>query len=77
MQQQQIHILDNGIVLGKINENDVNITIEKNNIIGAGATVINNIEENNNTYVGVPAKVLKKQVKYEHFVFIIIRYKQF
>lgn len=37
-----------------------NITIAKNNIIGAGATVIKSIEEDNLTYVGVPAKKLIK-----------------
>lgn len=37
-----------------------NITIGKNNIIGAGATVIKSIEEDNLTYVGVPAKKLIK-----------------
>lgn len=42
-----------------------NITIGKNNIIGAGATVIRNIEEENSTYIGVPVKKLvkTKQVK--------------
>lgn len=33
-----------------------NITIAKNNIIGAGSVVIKNINEENGTYVGVPAR---------------------
>ena len=32
-----------------------NITIEKNNIIGAGAVVVKNIEDCNITYIGIPA----------------------
>lgn len=32
-----------------------NITIEKNNIIGAGAVVVKNIEDCNKTYIGIPA----------------------
>ena len=44
-----------------INRLDINnIIIEKKNIIGAGAVVIKNIDEENNTYVGVPVKKLKK-----------------
>lgn len=35
-----------------------NITIAKNNIIGAGSVVIKDINEENGTYVGVPAKML-------------------
>ena len=37
-----------------------NITIGKNNIIGAGATVIKNIEEEGCTFVGIPVKKLIK-----------------
>lgn len=37
-----------------------NITIGKNNIIGAGATVIKNIEEEGSTFVGIPVKKLIK-----------------
>lgn len=37
-----------------------NITIGKNNIIGAGATVVRNVEEENCTFIGVPAKKLIK-----------------
>lgn len=36
-----------------------NITIGKNNIIGAGGVVIKDIIEENTTYVGVPAKRIK------------------
>lgn len=36
-----------------------NIIIKKNNVIGAGTVVVKNIEENNKTYVGIPAKKLK------------------
>lgn len=36
-----------------------NITIGKNNIIGAGGVVIKNIEEENGTYVGVPVRKIK------------------
>lgn len=36
-----------------------NITIGKNNIIGAGSVVIKDIIEENTTYVGVPAKRIK------------------
>lgn len=35
-----------------------NITIAKNNIIGAGSVVIKDINEENGTYVGVPVKML-------------------
>lgn len=35
-----------------------NITIAQNNIIGAGSVVIKDINEENGTYVGVPAKML-------------------
>ncbi len=35
-----------------------NITIAKNNIIGAGSVVIKDINEENGTYVGVPVKKL-------------------
>ena len=37
-----------------------NITIGSNNVIGVGATVIKNIEEENCTYIGVPVKKLTK-----------------
>lgn len=37
-----------------------NITIGKNNIIGAGATVVRNVEEENSTFVGIPVKKLIK-----------------
>lgn len=33
-----------------------NITIAKNNVIGAGAIVIKDIEESDSTYVGIPVK---------------------
>lgn len=33
-----------------------NITIEENNVIGAGAVVVKDILEKNGTYVGIPAK---------------------
>ena len=36
-----------------------NITIAKNNIIGAGSVVIKDINEENGTYVGVPARKIK------------------
>lgn len=38
-----------------------NITIGKNNIVGAGSTVIRNIEEENCTFIGVPVKKLIKK----------------
>lgn len=37
-----------------------NITIGKNNIIGAGSTVIRNIEEENTTFIGTPVKKVIK-----------------
>ena len=36
-----------------------NITIGKNNIIGAGGVVIKDIIEENGTYIGVPARRIK------------------
>lgn len=36
-----------------------NITIAQNNIIGAGSVVIKDINEENGTYVGVPARKIK------------------
>lgn len=36
------------------------IIINKNNIVGAGSVVIKNIEEENNTYIGIPARKIVK-----------------
>lgn len=38
-----------------------NITIEKNNIIGAGAVVIKDIHESDFTYIGIPVKKIIKK----------------
>ena len=38
-----------------------NITIGNNNVIGAGATVIRNIEEENSTFIGIPAMKIGRE----------------
>lgn len=39
-----------------------NVTIEKNNIIGAGAVVVKHISDDNSIYIGVPAKKMGDNV---------------